>query len=175
VATTVLGGLASVAGGGKFANGALTAAFGYLMNTVGLACREILDGSASHCGLFIYSGDQIKAQFSLTLNATTFNTDPVNMEADRAAFFSENVYPVSPPNGVSQEEFEKSVEDYAKGYVGWTYNPYAGPNSNSAAAFPLIMSGAIVPYIPMGTLGAWQISYWSSHEYVCPGCYPGRE
>jgi RHS repeat-associated protein len=32
VATSVLGGLASVAGGGKFANGALTAAFGYLFN-----------------------------------------------------------------------------------------------------------------------------------------------
>lgn len=32
VATSVLGGVASVAGGGKFANGALTAAFGYLFN-----------------------------------------------------------------------------------------------------------------------------------------------
>jgi hypothetical protein len=32
VATSVLGGLAAVAGGGKFANGALTAAFGYLFN-----------------------------------------------------------------------------------------------------------------------------------------------
>jgi hypothetical protein len=33
VANTVLGGLASVAGGGKFANGAMTGAFGYLFNT----------------------------------------------------------------------------------------------------------------------------------------------
>jgi RHS repeat-associated protein len=32
VSTSVLGGLASVAGGGKFANGAITAAFGYLFN-----------------------------------------------------------------------------------------------------------------------------------------------
>jgi hypothetical protein len=32
VATSVVGGLASVAGGGKFANGAVTAAFGYLFN-----------------------------------------------------------------------------------------------------------------------------------------------
>jgi hypothetical protein len=37
VATTVLGGLASVAGGGKFANGALTGAFGYLMNEIAYA------------------------------------------------------------------------------------------------------------------------------------------
>jgi hypothetical protein len=35
VANTVLGGLASVAGGGKFANGAITGAFGYLFNAKG--------------------------------------------------------------------------------------------------------------------------------------------
>jgi len=35
IATSVLGGLASVAGGGKFANGAITAAFGYLFNQMG--------------------------------------------------------------------------------------------------------------------------------------------
>src|SRR5205085_9028569 len=37
VATSVLCGLASVAGGGKFANGAVTGAFGYLFNA---ACRN---------------------------------------------------------------------------------------------------------------------------------------
>lgn len=35
VAHAVVGGLASVAGGGKFANGAVTAAFGYLFNEAG--------------------------------------------------------------------------------------------------------------------------------------------
>jgi hypothetical protein len=35
ISTSVLGGLASVAGGGKFANGAITAAFGYLFNEAG--------------------------------------------------------------------------------------------------------------------------------------------
>lgn len=34
VASTVIGGAASVAGGGKFANGAITGAFGYLFNEV---------------------------------------------------------------------------------------------------------------------------------------------
>jgi len=33
IATGLVGGLASVAGGGKFENGAVTAAFGYLFNT----------------------------------------------------------------------------------------------------------------------------------------------
>jgi len=37
VVTSVSGGLASVAGGGKFANGAVTAAFGYLFNEIGAA------------------------------------------------------------------------------------------------------------------------------------------
>jgi RHS repeat-associated protein len=35
VATSIVGGVASVAGGGKFANGAITAAFGYLFNAEG--------------------------------------------------------------------------------------------------------------------------------------------
>ena len=50
VATSVLGGLASVAGGGKFANGAVTAAFGYLFNEMGThreRNRLIADGSQS--------------------------------------------------------------------------------------------------------------------------------
>ncbi len=40
VATSVLGGLASVAGGGKFADGAVTAAFGYLFNYFGRNWHE---------------------------------------------------------------------------------------------------------------------------------------
>jgi RHS repeat-associated protein len=46
IATSVLGGLASVAGGGKFANGAITAAFGYLFNERGNLCDR---GYASQC------------------------------------------------------------------------------------------------------------------------------
>jgi hypothetical protein len=42
-ASAVMGGLASVAGGGKFGNGAVTAAFGYLYNACGGpdGCRAI--------------------------------------------------------------------------------------------------------------------------------------
>jgi len=38
VENAVLGGVASVAGGGKFANGAITGAFGYLFNYCGGDC-----------------------------------------------------------------------------------------------------------------------------------------
>jgi hypothetical protein len=56
VATSVLGGLASVAGGGKFANGAITAAFGYLFNacaghpgdcTIGDKANAVVNGGYS--------------------------------------------------------------------------------------------------------------------------------
>jgi hypothetical protein len=40
VANTTLGGLASVAGGGKFANGAVTGAFGYLFNQLSDKARQ---------------------------------------------------------------------------------------------------------------------------------------
>jgi RHS repeat-associated protein len=43
VASSALGGLASVAGGGKFANGALTGAFGYLFNAAGTLPKPVGD------------------------------------------------------------------------------------------------------------------------------------
>jgi hypothetical protein len=78
--SAVIGGFASVAGGGKFENGAITAAFGYLFNRVELACRgiSITAGAGTHCGLFVYKGEDRKTaeikQFSLGLNQTEFNT-----------------------------------------------------------------------------------------------------
>jgi hypothetical protein len=49
-ASSLVGGLASVAGGGKFANGAQTAAFGYMFNHVG----HMLAGSDAHFQLLSY-------------------------------------------------------------------------------------------------------------------------
>src|SRR6185437_2232216 len=55
VVSAAAGGLASVAGGGKFANGAVTAAFGYLFNAgVGAISRGVnamLDGQDAHRAL----------------------------------------------------------------------------------------------------------------------------
>ena len=50
VAEATLGGLASVAGGGKFADGAITGAFGYLFNHVG----HLLVGTDAHYQLLRY-------------------------------------------------------------------------------------------------------------------------
>ena len=47
----LIGGLASVAGGGKFENGAVTAAFGYLFNQAALLTKR--DSTGGHSALFI--------------------------------------------------------------------------------------------------------------------------
>jgi hypothetical protein len=130
---------------------------------VGLACHPVWEtlNAASHCGLFIFAGREIRAQFSLGLLATTFNTDPLIMKADRAAFFKGDVYTVRAPKGVTQEYFEKSVVDWANRYRAPYYELIVGPNSNSAVAFPLIMSGAELPNVQQGPLGAQGLGYWS--------------
>ena len=170
VANSVLGGLASVAGGGDFANGALTAAFGYLFNEVGLACRTVyqwgVSTGASHCGLFVFDRSPdgaisaVRAQFSLAGDATRFNTDARTMALDLLAFLDgKQVYTVDRPWWMSQEDFEASVIYYGQRYRSPTggYGFYFGPNSNTAAAFPIIMSGAVLPSIP-GSAPA--LDYW---------------
>jgi hypothetical protein len=129
---------------------------------VGLACYPLWEtlGAASHCGLFIFSGRKIRAQYSLGLLGTTFNTDPGIMQADRAAFFKGPVYTVRTPQGETQESFEKSVVAWANRYRAPHYD-LIGPNSNSAVAFPLIMSGAEPPKVQQSMLGALGLGYWS--------------
>jgi hypothetical protein len=130
---------------------------------VGLACHPVWEifGAASHCGLFIFAGREIRAQYSLGLFGTTFNTDPVTMQADRAAFFKGPVYTVRAPHGETQERFEKSVVAWANRYRAPRYDLIIGPNSNSAVAFPLIMSGAEPPNVQQGMLGALGLGYWT--------------
>jgi hypothetical protein len=130
---------------------------------VGLACHPVWEtfDVASHCGLFIFAGREIRAQYSLGLFGTTFNTDPAIMQADRTAFFKGPVYAVRAPQGETQESFEKSVVAWANRYRASHYDLIIGPNSNSAVAFPLIMSGAEPPNVQQGMLGALGLGYWS--------------
>jgi hypothetical protein len=130
---------------------------------VGLACHPVglTLGAASHCGLFIFAGREIRAQYSLGLFATTFNTDPMIMQADRAAFLNGSVYTIRAPEGVTQESFAKSVADWASRYRAPYYDLIFGPNSNSGVGYPLVMSGAKLPNVQQGILGAWGMGYWS--------------
>jgi hypothetical protein len=167
--------VAAIAGGGKFADGAFTAAFGYLFNEVGLACRTAYSGavgSAAHCGLFIFdrNGDDlrdatIRAQFSLAGGDTKFNLDWGTIQADLEAFRSGSGYfKVDVPSGKTQEQFEADVEAAADGYSAPKYDPVWGPNSNSAVGYAIITAGGTFPQIFGWSQGAHQWDWWFPNQ-----------
>ena len=120
-----------------------------------LACRNLTwTDKFKHCGTFIhecgnYTEASIKNQYSL--QGFAFQYDPENSgsstyRADREAFLNKDKADVthqlvSPPSGMSSNEFIDLIRANAKTYKAVAYWPY-GPNSNSAADFPLIKSGA---------------------------------
>ncbi len=120
-----------------------------------LACRNLTwTDKFKHCGTFIhecgnYTDASIKNQYSL--QGFAFQYDPENSssstyKADRDAFLNKNKPDVthqliSPPAGMSSNEFVELIRRNAKTYRAIAYWPY-GPNSNSAADYPLHKSGA---------------------------------
>lgn len=120
-----------------------------------LACRNLTwTDQFKHCGTFIhecgnYTEASIKNQYSL--QGFAFQYDPENSEsstyiADREAFLNPSKEDVThqliaPPTGMSSNEFVELIRTNAKTYSAIAYWPY-GPNSNSAADFPLYKSGA---------------------------------
>lgn len=130
-----------------------------------LACRNLTwTDEFKHCGTFIhecghYTEASIKNQYSL--QGFAFQYDPENSGsstyiADREAFLNPNKEDVthqliSPPAGTSSKEFVELIRSNAKTYTAISYWPY-GPNSNSAADFPLYKSGAKTKKID-GALG----------------------
>ena len=119
-----------------------------------LVCRNLTwTDKFKHCGTFIhecgvYTEESIKNQYSL--QGFAFQYDPINSGsstyvADREAFLNSNKSDVthqiiSPPQGISSDEFVELIRKNAKTYRAIAYWPY-GPNSNSAADYPLYKSG----------------------------------
>ena len=130
-----------------------------------LACRNLTwTDKFKHCGTFIhecgnYTEASIKNQYSL--QGFAFQYDPENSGsstyiADREAFLNPSKEDVThqliaPPSGISSNEFVELIRANAKTYTALAYWPY-GPNSNSAADFPLYKSGAKTKKID-GALG----------------------
>lgn len=130
-----------------------------------LVCRNLTwTDKFKHCGTFIhecgnYTEASIKNQYSL--QGFAFQYDPVNSGsstyiADREAFLNPSKEDVthqliSPPAGMPVNEFVELLRANAKTYTALAYWPY-GPNSNSAADFPLYKSGARTKKID-GALG----------------------
>jgi hypothetical protein len=119
-------------------------------------------GLANHGALFVHEGDdpataKIKSQFSLQGGATEFDSQDSTSDTfltDRAAFRnpggSNLHYRIAPPEGMTSKQFADSVIRLGNSYQASpaTYRLFRGPNSNSAAAFPLYRSGATVPQVP---------------------------
>lgn len=130
-----------------------------------LACRNLTwTDKFKHCGTFIhecgnYSEASITNQYSL--QGFAFQYDPENSGsstyiADREAFLNPSKEDVThqliaPPAGMTSNEFIERIRTNAKTYTALAYWPY-GPNSNSAADFPLYKSGAKTKKID-GALG----------------------
>lgn len=130
-----------------------------------LACRNLTwTDKFKHCGTFIhecdnYSEASIKNQYSL--QGFAFQYDPENSgsstyKADREAFLNRDKEDVThqlitPPSGMSSQKFVQLIRSNAKTYRASAYWPY-GPNSNSAADYPLHKSGARTKKIE-GALG----------------------
>jgi RHS repeat-associated protein len=113
-----------------------------------------------HCAIIVETeGDACIAagthQFSLGKPDTAFNQTPEVYDTDTNAwnerdnpFDDVSTYPISPPQGRSDVEFDYDVVQSATGYRADRYsNPY-GPNSNTAAVQSVIDAGGSVPAIP---------------------------
>jgi len=65
---------------------------------------------------------------------------------------------------MSKADYDAAVMQQAQSYQTPNYLLYDGPNSNSAAAFPIIMSGGSLPTITQGWgFGARAVDYWITH------------
>jgi RHS repeat-associated protein len=118
----------------------------------------------NHASLFVVdpATGEILRQYSLQGGATRFDPQLSPLEegqiasgtyqADRRAFLSpseqDQHFAIGPPAGVSAADFRKRVIQLGDGYRAVRYSNLRGPNSNSAAAFPLYRAGAEVPNVP---------------------------
>ena len=134
---------------------------------VDLVCRPTWK-VANHCATIVAecgatNASQIEAQFSLRGFETEFEpqgSTNSTFTTDRAAFLNPDErnlrYSIAPPVGMSSRQFADSVIQYGNSYQAPRYGLILGPNSNSAAAFPLYRSGARVPAVPR----APALNYW---------------
>jgi uncharacterized protein RhaS with RHS repeats len=140
-----------------------------------MVCRPVKDWRAAlfgarHCAVFVWrwKGPEeedcklIIRQFSLAANRTPFaqGTDTPTFNDDTKAFFNpgngNEHHNISPPNGMSEKEFDDAVTKSGENYdSGEPYNAKFGPNSNTAADNIIEGAGGVAPDIP----GAFHQNY----------------
>lgn len=118
----------------------------------------------NHASLFVtdLATGAIIRQFSLQGGRTRFDpqlsdlppgeTPSDTFAADREAFLhpgdGSQRFDIASPEGVPTDVFRRQVIQFGDSYRAVRYSNLIGPNSNSAAAFPLYRAGAQVPDIP---------------------------
>jgi len=117
----------------------------------------------NHSSLFVTDPEtgEITRQYSLQGGATKFDrqlselgpgeSPSSTFTADRNAFLNpggaNQHFNIAPPDGLTAKAFREQVIQLGDSYSAVRYSNIIGPNSNSAAAFPLFRSGAQVPDI----------------------------
>ena len=134
----------------------------------------------AHCGVFVWhleplpcgcgSKVVIDAQYSLPGGARRPTTDSANSTYvnDRKAFYNpgggNQNFPIPPPSGMGQGQFDGAVISYGASYSQGMYGlPGFGPNSNTCASNIVRGAGGNPPDVPRA---------WGQH-YV-PDFAPGR-
>ena len=135
---------------------------------VDLVCRPTWK-VANHCAAVVSQCGttdpaQIEAQYSLKGFDTQFepqDSTHSTFAADREAFLNpggKNLrYRIETPAGMTGREFADSVIQYGNTYRAHRYGLILGPNSNSAAAYPILRSGGVIPDVPR----APALNYWA--------------
>ncbi|MCP4494355.1 MAG: RHS repeat-associated core domain-containing protein, partial [Gammaproteobacteria bacterium] len=113
---------------------------------------------AKHCSVIVWHwGDDgcgnrkkvIDAQYSLSFgNTSPANTAPDTFQDDTDAFNSGNGnHEIPVPSGMTQDEFDQSVQNSGNSYTQGAYDPTGtfGPNSNTAADNIIENGGGTVP------------------------------
>jgi hypothetical protein len=93
-------------------------------------------------------------------NGPTTKKERGTYDNDRNAFSNpggrNSNYDISPPNGMSQQDFDAAVQQSGDGYSQGPYRlPSFGNNSNTAADNIIENAGGVAPNIP----GAWGQNY----------------
>ena len=118
-----------------------------------------------HCGVVVWHWDTcpqkivIDRQFSLA-GFTQSPADPSNdtYRDDTASFYNVmgNNYFITPPAGVSQDQFDAAVIASGTNYTLPDEYQLGGPNSNTAAAQIITGAGGTVPNNPYAPAQFWQ-------------------
>ena len=144
---------------------------------VTMTCRPVAAFAAIgmtapvHCAVIVWHWEMcggtrtkvIDAQYSLPGGGTspagpgdpTFQGDRNAFNSNPGPYGATQNYPVPPPPGMSQSDWDNAVINSGNNYSQGPYFPVPGPNSNTAANNIIMNAGGTPPNVP----GAWGQGY----------------